>query len=165
MVAEVATVAVMDCSPGIALEQGEEVTEVKKHHKEKKEKKHKHKHKSSHKKKKIDKSNNGVEGTEKVAVEGDGKGHVAKDVLDVKDLENGKIAEYESSPESGEIPVEAPLDEDMAEKEVQEGQSGEAVATTEAGAASGDAVENPELAKDVHEARCVLECSVHVVES
>ncbi|BDA48356.1 probable serine/threonine-protein kinase PRP4 homolog at C-terminar half [Coccomyxa sp. Obi] len=146
----------MDCSTGDVLEQGEDVPVIKKHHKEKKDKKSKHKHKSSHKKKKIDKSNNGLEGTEKVADELAGKGHAAKDLHEVKDVDNGKAAGYDSSPESGEIPVDAAVDEDVAEKKVQEGDSGEAVATVEPGVSSGDALVNSEMATDVDEARVVL---------
>lgn len=151
LLAEVA-VAVMDCSPGGVLEQGENVPAIKKHHKEKKEKKHKNKHKSSHKKKKSDKSNDVLEGIEKVADERDGKGHTAES--EVMDLDNGKVAGYDSSPESGEIPVDAAVDEDLVETKVQEGDSRGAGATTEPGAPSGDAMES-EMAKDVHDARCV----------
>lgn len=148
-------VAVMDSSPGGVLEQGEDGPAIKKHRKEKKDKKHKHKHKTSHKKRKSDKSNNVLEGAEKVADVGDGKGHAAKDVHEVMDMDNGKAAGYDSSPESGEIPVDVAVDEDMAEKKVQEGDSGEAGATAEPGVPSADAVVEAEMAKDVHEAKCV----------
>ncbi len=132
---------------GAVLEPADDIKKEKKHHKEKKDKKHKHKHKSSHKKDKGERVENGLDATEKVVKDQNG------DLQGAKHLENNKAAGYDSAPESGEIPVEATAEEEVAGKAMQR----EAVVETERPTSPPVAtVEGTsDLAKGVSETRSV----------
>lgn len=144
---------------GAVLEPAENIKKEKKYHKEKKEKKHKHKHKSSHKKGKGERAENGLDGAEKTPVK-----YQNGDLQDAKHLENSRAAGYDSAPESGEIPVEAAAEEEVAGDTMQEEEAVERGNTTEPPVVPAE--DASDVAKEVAETRCCsLSTEVKVVLS
>jgi hypothetical protein len=150
-------VEVMVEDVGAVLEPAEDIKKEKKHHKEKKEKKHKHKHKSSHKKAKGERVENGLDGAEKTSVK-----YQNGNLQDAKHLENSRAAGYDSAPESGEIPVEAAADEEVAGDTMQEEEAVERGNATEPSVVP--AKHASDVAKDVAETRYCSQCTEVKVE-